>query len=412
MVAMANEPAMSGEIPVGGVVEILREIEERRITGRLRFTAEAPGDGQQTGEVELVAGQIALDQDSLPDGSDPVEILLQLRSGLFVVHQKLPPLPVSRGDDLEKKGSLAVHVPADLMNYCESVGLTGLLRLTREGEVAELIYEFGELLAIRIDGREDGDLGPIFAWDEGNFHLKVNAHARSLVPEMIEPEPEQASAPLLSAEESYPGAREPTTQFVRPTKKSPDDTGRHFLKVVEVALTDIVDRSQKARPRTSPPRAPMPTARPRPPTMPAPPAPRRRREPTVRVVYLTPDDPTTAVPAQPSRTVHAARGGASGEAMREDALPDARPERRSETTISAKKKNKGKSATAKSAKEAAPAAAKPSAGAEGDKTMPGPGDLHHPTPQMNIAIGLGWVAAAFALGLFILAVLARLPPVQ
>ena len=61
-------------------------------------------------------------------------------------------LPVSSGDNLIKTGSLAVHVPSELMRYCETAGLTGLLRLTRPPQSVELFYERGELAEVRVGG--------------------------------------------------------------------------------------------------------------------------------------------------------------------------------------------------------------------------------------------------------------------
>ena len=61
----------------------------------------------------------------------------------FFLQQQLPPLPVSSGDALVKTGSLAVHVPSQLMRYCETAGLTGLLRLARPPQSVELFYERG-----------------------------------------------------------------------------------------------------------------------------------------------------------------------------------------------------------------------------------------------------------------------------
>lgn len=275
------------------MLDILRDIEGRRITGRIQFAA-----GGQTGEVEIIGGQIALDQEPRADGSDPVEALLALRGGSFVVHQRLPPLPVSAGDDGHRTGSLAVHVPADLMNYCESAGLTGTLKLKKEGEVVELVYESGELLAIRIDGREGADLSHVFAWDEGRFEIRVGREVRSLVPQGV----------VSREAEDDPSSREPTTQFVRPKK---DDTGKHFLKVFEVALTDIVATREKARPasRTSPPRAPIPSVRP-----PALSTPKKKRDPTVRIVYLAGDD-ESALAAIDHATRYASSGTSSEEVV-------------------------------------------------------------------------------------------------
>jgi hypothetical protein len=77
---MSREPVLSGEIPHDGVIDVLREIEQKRITGKIRYLI-----GDESGEVELSAGQIALDQDPLPSGADPVEALLAARSGMFAV---------------------------------------------------------------------------------------------------------------------------------------------------------------------------------------------------------------------------------------------------------------------------------------------------------------------------------------
>ena len=376
---MAIEPAMSGEIPPDGVLEILREIEEQRITGRLRFTARSADGSTQTGEVELVAGQLALDQDALPDGTDPVERLLALRSGHFVVHPRLPALPISQGDDLSRSGSLAVHVPADLMNYCEQSGLTGTLVLARERERVELVYEHGQLLAIRVDGRDDGDLSHAFGWNDGTFRIAVNAKARTLVPQLVE-------------EDEDPTAREPTTQFVRP-RTARDDTGRQFLKVLEVALTDIVAKREQARPRAAPlgAGASPPSVRPRPLSLAAPSAGARKREPTVRVVYLKPDDPTTAFVPPDSRTRHAAAG-----ARREDALPDAAPARRRDP------------ATGEELTSGGSRVRTPSTKIQIDRALldvPPPA----PAPRGPGLAPIAWIVAVVLIGLLALGLLAQLP---
>jgi hypothetical protein len=265
---------MSGEIPDGGMLDVLREIETRRITGRLRFTAEG-----KTGDVAIVAGQIALDQETMKDGGDPVEVMLKLRRGHYVVHQRLPSLPISHGDDDHRSGSLEVHVPADLMNYCEQSGVTGTLRLQREANLAELVYDAGELLAIRLDGKEDADLSAVFSWDDGSFDIDVGRDVKALVPKSVPPPVADDSS-----------EREPTTHFV---KARADDTGKNFLKVVEVALTDVVETRERVRPKshTSPARAPAPSVRPPPAAMPKMTAPtKRRRENTVRIAYLAGDD--------------------------------------------------------------------------------------------------------------------------
>jgi hypothetical protein len=289
---MATEPVLSGDIPSDGVLEVLREIEARRITGKIRFVI-----GAESGEVELVGGQIAMDQDPLPDGSDPVEALLQARSGIYAVHAVLPALPVSQGDEHERRGSLAVHVPADLMTYCEQAGLTGVLEMRNEGRVVEVVYESGEMLGIRLDGREEADLGEVFAWDQGAFRItsRTSDDVRSRLPD-AGPEADAGLEPAPEAPED-PADREPTVRFARPepdggpTRRyakvdgpapGREDTGKQFLRVVEMALTDVVTVREKAR--ASVRSAPPPKARPsvRPPGRSA----AKQKDSTVRIVWI------------------------------------------------------------------------------------------------------------------------------
>jgi hypothetical protein len=369
---------MSGVIPIGGVLDILRDIEGRRITGRIRFTT-ASGE---SGEIDLIGGQIALDQEPRPDGSDPVEALLALRGGNYVVEQRLPPLPISAGDDGHRTGSLAVHVPADLMNYCEQAGLTGTLKLMNEGELVELVYESGELLAIRIDGREGADLSHVFAWEDGRFEIRVGRDVRSLVPQSVAPPPD--------AEEDRT-AREPTTQFVRP--KSAESTGKHFLKVFEVALTDIVATREKARPatRTSPPRAPIASVRP-----PALSSPKRKREPTVRIVYLAGDDESALAAID-----HATRYASSGKSAEEVVVEPGAAVR---ATLDEPKRPAPKPSPAPvAAKPAVVEAAKPD-------VVPKPANVPPVADAPSSTATALWWLAVIALGLVLLALLAQLFP--
>lgn len=340
---MSDEPALAGEIPAEGVLATLLQIEERRISGRLRFTTSADDGTSQSGEVELVAGQLALSQTALPDGADPVERLLALRSGRYVVHQRLPALPVSQGDERHKRGSLAVHAPSDLMGYCERAGLTGTLRLLREGSLVEMVYEAGELLGIRVDGQESAELSHVFSWEDGRFEIGVGGDVRALVPEE---EPED------------PSEREPTTVFVR---ARPHETGKHFLRVVEVALSDLLEHREKAlhksKGQTSV--APPPDVRPRIPSE-LPPPRRPRGDGTVRVLILAPDDAETD-------------GRRAGDAPASPARKDAPMTAETPPTPPA---------------EPAPAA----------NASPSP------------AATARWVVAVFALGVVILALLARLTP--
>lgn len=412
---MPRPPVLRGALRSGGAIELLRELEEKRITGELRFESE-----EEEGLIAFYGGAIAADQELRGDGRDPVDVLLEMQEGTYEIHPRLPALAVSKGDDLVKTGSLAVHVPADLMGYCERGGLTGRLELSHEGRRAEAIYEAGELLAIELDGRGDADLTEVFAWEQGRFRIELDASA-----------PERAR----EAEEA------PTTEYVAVPKKKRDDT-RQFLRVVEMALADVLDSSERARSptRTSPPMPEPPKARPRPRALPPPPPPRRHPDDhTVRLIYLSgePPTPTTA----DTSTRHVAKGSAT-----EVALTDARPERRApgkappEPDPMAKKPSTKKSpappTTAKAAAEANKAVeedlAAPEAeearevedeprarlledetGAKPAPTEPLETPPSKPEQATESALGnLGWAFGVLLLGIGILALLAQLPPLE
>lgn len=409
---------MSGEVPVEGMLDVLRQIEERRISGRLRFTAKNEKGQGETGEVELVAGQLALSQDPLPDGTDPVERLLVLRGGIFVVHQRLPPLAVSQGDEQNKRGSLAVHAPSDLMTYCENAGLTGTLRLINSGSLVDMIYEAGELLGIRVDGQDNADLSHVFSWEDGRFEIGVGRDVRSLMP---------------GAPPEDPSDREPTTQFVRP---GANDTGQHFLKVLEVALTDIVDRRERAqhKGRGQQSSAPQPSVRPRPPTL-APPRERKpRRDATVRVVILGNDDDAAArvidqtlgrgkpsraqVPAMAKKPNDDKKKKAAASAI--ESAADTNAERKSERKTEAKTETKTES-KAEAKPETKPEKAERETDTKaGGKTETKPDRTTESAPKRvaetakpaqrpeHLGETVLWALAVFVLGIGVLAALAQL----
>jgi hypothetical protein len=297
---MPGPVSREGVIPEGGVLDLLRELEVERTSGVIRFDV---GDGREH-EVWLVGGQLALDQPHAPghDPEDPVELLLGARRGTYRVVPKLPPLPVSQGDEDEKRGSLAVHVPADLLAYCERAGLTGTLGLERprEGggrpEAVLFVYERGELLAVH--GFEGSDVNDAFGWERGSFRIRRMQSVAGLdgaaasnapAPTGASGRPDQrppstfagATAPLPGVEDDFgrlaahePSEREDATvPFLRAARRG-DETGRTFLRVVETTLGTIVDEAEKRRSptRSSPaldtggarvPSAPPPAALPR-----------------------------------------------------------------------------------------------------------------------------------------------------
>lgn len=251
-------PFLSGEIPQDGVVAILTQLEATRVSGVLKFKSDAKG------EVRLVQGQLAADQDERDDDKDVVDLLLEARNGQYEVFQELPALPVSRGDRVFREGSLEVHVPADLMNYCERAGLTGLLKFESDGRSADVAYDAGEMSAIRLDGAEE--LHQVFGWEEGSFRVEAKGAAPDLdeAEADVPPEPEAPSTP----------------------PKNPDTTGQHFLKVMEFTLSDIIREREERRPatRTSPPLPPQPKTNANP-SLPPPKKRKEREDQTVKVFF-------------------------------------------------------------------------------------------------------------------------------
>jgi hypothetical protein len=315
---MAGELVREGVISAAGVHDLLRAVELERTSGVLRFES----DGSWR-EIALVAGQLAVD-DAACEGPDPVEALLAARAGRFEVLQRLPPLAVSKGDTRVRTGSLAVHVPADLMIYCERAGLTGTLEFVRGDERAEAVYDKGELTAIQYGGGPDGDVNAVFAWEDGSFKIE----ALPVVPELDlealleppQPAEEVVVSPSTEASNTRPARRDETVPITRRGRRRRDETGQNFLRIIETTLGAVVEEAERRRSptRTSPPLATLPSPRAEsvPPVRPS-------RESTVRIIYLTGE----SVPAVPVVDVRAStrhvRTDVAGEAM----LPDASPER-------------------------------------------------------------------------------------
>ncbi len=374
----AGTPLIGGEIPQDGIVSLLQEIEASRATGVLVFES-----GATRGEVTLVAGQISTDQMELPDGRDPVELLLGLREGRFEVWPRLPPLPVSQGDAVHRSGSLTVHVPADLMRYCERAALTGRLVLTHEAEQATALYVEGDLREIRLEGgTENDDVNRAFGWDAGTFRIEIDPEVAA-----------DAGAPAQDA------AKEPARQ---PQAPRPSDGA--FLRVVEVALSEIIDERENRRPasRSSPGVEDLLVSPSRHASLPpGKPDTSRRREPTVRIVLL---GSKPAKPAGDSAATRHVRTDVTAEVMLADAHPD----------------RAGSSAEGE-AHERAPRAREEEhrlddgdgPGGKGSGRSDPKGPPSSPSPRKDsVASTLGWALFLVLLAMAAVELLSRVPPLH
>lgn len=177
---MVAEAVFQGEIPAEGIGDLLGGLEQIGTTGVLAFHS-ASGSGA----IRLVHGQIA-EPESNGDEERALETLLALRDGEFAVYPKLPHLPVSRGTDTTRRGSLAVHPPSELMRYCESAGLTGRLLIEHRGRLAIGYYEKGQLEDVSIDGGTAADFVQALEWTEGTFRVDAVPPPRETLPPSLQ----------------------------------------------------------------------------------------------------------------------------------------------------------------------------------------------------------------------------------
>lgn len=196
---MSAQAVFEGSIPAEGVDAVLGGLEEVGTTGVLAFQSTAG-----SGSIRLVHGQVA-NAATTDDEERALEVLLSLRDGEFAVYPRLPHLPVSRGTDTTRRGSLAVHPPPDLMRYCENAGLTGRLLLELRGRLAIGYYEKGELSDVSIDGGTAADFVIALEWTEGTFRVDAVPPPRETLPPALRDKASQAppknptELPLLQA---------------------------------------------------------------------------------------------------------------------------------------------------------------------------------------------------------------------
>ena len=183
---MVAEAVFAGTIPAEGVGDLLGGLEEVGTTGVLAFQSTSG-----SGAIRLLHGQVA-DAEVTSEEEQALEVLLSLRDGEFAVYPKLPHLPVSRGTDTTRRGSLAVHPPPELMRYCENAGLTGRLLLELRGRLAIGYYEKGELNDVSIDGGTAADFVVALEWTEGTFRVDAVPPPRETLPPALRDKASQA----------------------------------------------------------------------------------------------------------------------------------------------------------------------------------------------------------------------------
>lgn len=266
-------------------IDVLKDCEEKRFTGLIEVEG-----AELRGSVLMRGGEVSSLQLHGAKG-DALDAFLGLQEGRYVLRQKMPTLDGSLTAEAVVRGSLAQHGVADVLRFCEGAGLTGQVRMSSGGRHLEVFYEAGAMTAITVDGKSDADLDQAFRWRVGEFAVTARP----------------AFAPPKRIEES----------------------GLHFLNVVELALGKVLDKAEAVRERDTQQR-PIPLVTKR----------RRQTEPlpidtsrTVQVYFLEEVVPERASqPPPPSTTRHARQGDVTVELVGSASEVEPAPPRAGATT--------------------------------------------------------------------------------
>ena len=204
-------------IPQRGSIEtnrpeaVLRFCERVHFSGTLSFESSAG-----KGVLPVLDGIPEID-----DGDDgrvqaALDEFVACTAGSYSLHQILPHLAdTTRDGDLALEGDITVGAIPGLMRYCETAGITGTLRIERDGHRCDARYLGGDLVSITVDREEDAQLEHVFGWNDGRFR--------------IEAKPLFADADRISAPEPQ------------------------LLQTLEVALTEIMDQRARRESTSLPP---------------------------------------------------------------------------------------------------------------------------------------------------------------
>ena len=267
---------VQGDFQERAPVDLLRLCEEKRFTGLIEIEG-----AQIRGSVLMRAGEVATLQLQGAPG-DALEAFLTLQEGRYTLRQHVATLDGGLSSESVVRGSLAEHGPTDVLRFCEATGLSGQVRMSSGGRRLEVHYDAGVLTTIAVDGQSDADLTQAFAWRAGEFAISARA------------------------------------VFDPPRRL--DESGLHFLSVVEVALAKVVETAEKVR-ESEPVQRPIPLVTRR--RRGAPPPPPTERDRTVQIYFLQDVVPDAPPPASESTTRHARQGELTAELV--GTLPELPP---------------------------------------------------------------------------------------
>jgi hypothetical protein len=172
-------------------------------------------------------------------GGEVPESFYEWSEGEYVLHQQMVAFDGHLTDETELHGLLHEHWPLDVVHFCEDSGLTGSVELRCGLRHLEMQFEAGTLQAIQLGGRHDADIDEAWDWRIGEFIIRLRS-------------------------------------IFEPAEIPAEGSGTHFLKVVEVALTKLLQAAEREGEATLP--IPLVRRKARP-----------KREQTVRIYYVFQD---------------------------------------------------------------------------------------------------------------------------
>ena len=161
--------------PESLVEKVLAHLRDARFTGVLRVRTP-----RAEGEIWFLSGIREETRFGVSAGEEAFERLVKATNPRFEAAPRLPGLTGGFKRNLSTTGSLAEVKPVELLRYCESHALTGVLELTSRGKHAKVSYQTGELLSIEGERPGGDSLSEMLESTEGEylFTLPVQASGR------------------------------------------------------------------------------------------------------------------------------------------------------------------------------------------------------------------------------------------
>jgi len=152
------------------------------------------GPGDYFGEMALLTGE---PRSATVKSSEPSEMFLLYKDDFDVILERFPSISLSMGKIVSRRlretlskaaklpqakelsetglsGTLDDKTIVDLINFCESNSLTGILTLVKDNEKGIFEYKNGEVVSVQLGGlRDDAALDTLLGWKEGKFEIKV-----------------------------------------------------------------------------------------------------------------------------------------------------------------------------------------------------------------------------------------------